>query len=148
MAQGTTLSIPEAMAVVRKYIRRSEDRIAELPGAWYGDTDHCPLRHSFGDHVYMREIFIPGGTVLTGKIHRQTHPYMLLQGECLVVTEHEGMMHLCAPMTGISPAGVKRFVYTLTDCWWITVHYIEDNTQDLVVLESRIISPGAEEKRS
>lgn len=140
-----TMTLPDAMAIVRQHIGRAEARIAALPESWHGDTERCPLRHSFGDQTYMREIFIPRGTILTGKIHRQTHPYFLLTGEALVITEHDGAVYMQAPLAGISQAGVKRFIYAVTDLWWVTIHYNEDNTRDLAVLESRLIAPSYED---
>ena len=87
----------------RQAIMEFEKAIAKLPDATHGDSVNMPLKHSFAPGVYVREIFIPAGHVLTGKIHKHSHPNFLMQGEVLVVTEEEGTQHLVAPLSMISP---------------------------------------------
>jgi hypothetical protein len=99
------------------------------------------LTHRFAEGIYVREIRIPAGTVLTGKLHKHQHPNVLLHGEVLVVTEHGGREHLVAPLVMMSPPGTKRAVLALADTVWITIHANPDNTQDLAVLEDQIIAP-------
>ena len=54
---------------------------------YIGDNEACPLKHSFSDGIYVREIFIPQGMLLTGKIHKHKHPNFLLKGEVMVKTK-------------------------------------------------------------
>jgi hypothetical protein len=126
---------------LRAQIAALEQALRQHPDAVCGDSDLCPLIHRFADGLYTREIFIPKGTVLTGKIHRQAHPNFLMQGEVIVVTEAGGRQHLIAPLALISPPGTKRAVVALEDTVWITVHANPDNTRDLTVLEAQIIAP-------
>lgn len=123
----------------RDSILRFEKALSSQPGAVVGDNDGCPLKHSFAPGVYVREIFIPKGTVLTGKIHRHEHPNFLMKGEVIVVTEFGGREHLKAPMSMISKAGTKRAVYAIEDTVWITVHLT--NETDLKKIEDEIIAP-------
>jgi len=107
-------------------------------------TQACPLKHSFSSGIYVREIFIPAGMLVVGKIHKHDHPNFLLKGEVLVVTE-EGTEELVAPMSMISKAGTKRALYAKTDLLWITIHLNPTNTQDLDELEEEIIAQSYEE---
>jgi hypothetical protein len=136
---------PQSPAPTRQELRarisQLEQTLAQIPGAVFGDSDLCPLKHSFGDGVYVREIFLPKGTVLMGKIHKHAHPNFLMRGEVLVVTESGGREHLKAPLAMISQPGTKRAVVALEDTVWITVHANPDNTRDLAVLEAQIIAP-------
>ena len=125
----------------RERICDLEGALSALPGAVFGDSDLCPLKHSFGHGIYMREIFIPAGVVLTGKIHRHSHPNVLLEGEVLVVTEHGGREHLKAPLAMISLAGTKRAVVALTDTRWITFHNVGEE-RDLARIEDIVIAPS------
>lgn len=125
----------------RQQIVAFEQVLRDLPGAVVGDSPHCPLTHTFTEGLYTREIFLPKGTVLTGKIHRHAHPNFLLAGAVLVVTESGGREHLVAPKAMISPAGTKRAIVALEDTIWITVHANPTNTTDLDVLETWIIAP-------
>jgi len=102
----------------------------------------CPLRHSFADGCYIREIFIPADTIVVGKIHRHSHYNHLTQGEVTVFTK-DGLQHFKAPYSMISTAGTKRAVYTHTDTIWTTVH-VTDKT-DLEEIEHEIICTDYEE---
>jgi hypothetical protein len=133
---------PQALAAqLRAEIGQFEALLAQQPEAVFGDSDLMPLTHTFVDGMYVREILIPAGTLLTGKIHRHAHPNVLLRGEVLVVTEQGGREHLVAPRLLMSPAGTKRAIYALTDTVWITIHANPDNLRDLAALEALIIAP-------
>jgi hypothetical protein len=125
---------------IRQGIMDFESQLMKLDGVKIGDSDLCPLKHSFSDGIYVREIFIPKGTVLTGKIHKHAHPNFLLEGEVDVVTESGGRERLVAPMSMISVAGTKRAVYAITDVRWVTIHKNENNETDLKKLEDDIIA--------
>jgi len=143
MRNDTTLALRPALlpdgADLRTKILAFEQVLGQLPGAVFGDSAAMPLTHTFADGVYVRQIFIPKGTVLTGKIHRYAHPNFLLQGEVIVVTEGGGREHLRAPLALISPAGTKRVVVALEDTVWVTVHVTTET--DLARIEAAIIAP-------
>ena len=100
----------------------------------------CPLKHSFSDGIYVREITIPEGMFIVGKIHKHDHPNFLLKGKVIVVTE-DGMEELEGPLSMISKAGTKRALYAVTDLVWTTIHANPNNTEDLKELEENIIAP-------
>ncbi len=114
--------IPHDPAQVRAQIGALEAALRQHPDAVFGDNSLCPLTHTFAEGFYLRQIFIPKGTVLTGRIHKHSHPNFLMSGEVIVVTEHGGREHLKAPMAMISKAGTKRAVYAVEDTVWCTVH--------------------------
>jgi hypothetical protein len=124
----------------RNRIFALEEILAAQPEAMHGDDPRCPLTHSFADGIYMREIKIPAGTVLTGKIHRHAHPNVLLEGEVLVVTEQRGVERLQAPFAMISEPGTKRAVVALSDVRWLTFHSVGDE-RDLAKIEKMVIAP-------
>jgi hypothetical protein len=122
----------------RERIFDLEAALASLPNALHDNV--FPLKHSFGDGIYMREIWIPAGVLLTGKIHRHDHPNVLVTGEVMVVTEHAGLERLAAPVAMISKAGTKRALFTITDTHWITFHNV-GNERDLDRIEAMLIAP-------
>lgn len=128
---------------LREKIVSFEQQLSEIPGAEFGDNEKCPLKHTFADGVYVREIFIPKGMMIVGKIHRHSHPNFLIKGEVSVVTENGGVERLKAPISIISPANTKRVVYSHEDTVWITVH-VTDKT-DLKEIEQEIILEKYEE---
>ena len=126
---------------VRSGILDIEAKMKEVPGAFIGDNDVCPLKHSFADGVYVREIFIPKNTLIVGKLHRHSHPNFILSGDVSVLTE-EGPRRIKGPCSMISPAGTKRVVYTHEDTTWITVHVTKE--RDLDKIEKEIIAENYE----
>lgn len=123
----------------RKNIDLFAKALANSPRASFGSdsNDVCPVTHSFSDGMYVREIFIPAGMWIVGRIHREDHPNFLLKGKVVVETE-EGKVELTAPMSMISKAGTQRALYTLTDTVWVTVHLNPDNKQDVDRIVDRI----------
>jgi len=94
----------------------------------YGLKKHCPdiaeelpLKHHLCNGVYARELFIPAGVVLTGKIHKTKHISIIMQGDISVMTE-EGMKRIKAPAVIESEPGMKRAGFAHTDTIWITIH--------------------------
>lgn len=127
----------------RNAITEIEKVVRTIPGATVGDSDLCPLRHSFAEGMYMREIFIPKGTIVVGKIHKHSHPNFLMVGDVSVFTDEEGPMRIKAPYAMISPAGIKRVVYANEDSIWVTVH--ATNETDLEKIEAEVIAKTYEE---
>lgn len=98
----------------------------------------CPVKHHFSGNSYAREIFMPAGTLVVGKIHRHAHLNVISQGECYVLTEG-GVEHLKAPITFVSLPETKRVVYCVNDVIWTTCH-VTDNT-DVGAIENELIAP-------
>jgi hypothetical protein len=111
----------------------------------------CTLTHYFtpkdekyGCHAYAREMFIPKGTVIIGKIHKHQHLNFISKGKVTVVTEF-GQKHLEAPCTFVSEIGLKRAVYAEEDTLWTTVHLTEHGHEDdLSKIEDEVIAPSYE----
>ena len=123
----------------RDWISGLQDTLMEVSEYPEGDRPDCPLVHSFADGIYVREIFIPAGIMLTGKIHKHSHPNFLMEGKVSMITEDGGAILMEAPQSIISPAGCKRALYTITPTWWITIHHNPTNTEDIDELEKEII---------
>ena len=96
-----------------------------------------PVKHSFADGCYIRQIFNPANELLVTKIHKKEHPFFLMQGEMSILTE-DGVKHLKAPYHGITKPGTKRIIYTHSDCIFITVHATEET--DVVKIEEQVIA--------
>jgi len=99
------------------------------------DALEWPLKHSFSDGIYSRELTIPKGGLVIGKIHKHKHHNFLLQGEIVIITEDGGIELLKAPCTIVSNPGTQRIGYALKKTVWATVHLNESNTQDLALIE-------------
>lgn len=130
-------SVFQVNQAIRNKILDLEDKMKQVPSAYIGDSELCPLKHSFADGVYVREIFIPKGTLIVGKIHKHSHPNFLMKGKVSVLTE-EGVKHLEAPLSMVSPSGTKRVVYAHEDTVWITTHVTKK--KNLEKIEKEIIA--------
>ena len=92
---------------------------------------NIPVKHFFSPGVYAREITIPAGTLLTGRIHKFEQLNILSGGEISVLT-HEGMKRVRAPFTVVSPPGTKRIAYAHTECTWTTILATDEKDPDLI----------------
>ena len=99
-----------------------------------------PIKHSFAPGIYAREMTIPEGTLLLGKIHKHRHHNFLMKGSIIVLTESNGEELLQAPLMIVSEPGTQRIGYAVTDTVWTTVHENKDNSEDLVVIEERTVT--------
>ena len=124
-----------------------EKLIAE--GAILSTLEDCTLKHYFtpkdekyGCCTYAREMLIPKGTLIIGKIHRHQHLNFISKGKVIVFTEF-GEKKLVAPCTFISEVGLKRAVYAEEDTLWTTVHLTEHvGEENLIKIESEVIAPS------
>lgn len=101
-----------------------ESMIGLMPGAKFGD-DAFPLKHSFADGLYIREIFMPKGMITVSELHKKSYPYFVLKGDLSVIMPG-GLMRIKAPYSGITEAGTKRVLYIHEDTHWITVHATDE----------------------
>jgi hypothetical protein len=129
----------------RSKVVELEERISSLDEKFKIKPADCPLKHMFSDGMYVREVTVPEGTLVIGKIHKHEHPAFLLKGEALVVTEYDGIKEMKGPCSFISLAGVKRAVYAKTELIWTTVHLNPENIRDLEKLENDNIAINYEE---
>ena len=103
------------------------------------EQTELPLKHSFAPGVYAREMEIPAGTLLIGKIHKHSHHNFLMKGSIIVLTETNGVELLQAPLMIVSEEGTQRIGYAVTDTIWTTIHENKDNSEDLDVIEQRTV---------
>lgn len=121
---------------VRQMIAAFEAKMAELPQI------DIPLKHHFSRGVYAREIFIPKGTLIIGKIHRHQNMNIVSAGEVSVLSI-DGFVRLKAPATIVASPGVKRVIFAHEDTVWTTIH--GTNETDLEKLEDEFIAKSYDE---
>src|SRR6266850_4178476 len=101
---------------LRSKILELEERMRERP-----DQIHIEPVHYIAQGLYAREITIPKGTLLTGKIHLFEHINIISKGDISVLTE-AGVKRIKAPATIISKPGIKRVGYAHEETVWTTIH--------------------------
>lgn len=117
---------------LREKIDQLEDLMLEEPQI------EIPTVHRFADGLYAREVTIPKGALVTGKIHKTEHINVVSKGDISVLTP-EGMKRIKAPCTFVAPAGTKRVGFAHEETVWTTFHATEET--DLDRLEADLIEP-------
>jgi quercetin dioxygenase-like cupin family protein len=115
---------------VRDKVNALESMMREMPQVDMPVTNYFS-KGAPGRGVYARELFIPKGTVLTGKIHKYENLNIMLQGELSVLVGDE-IVRVKAPFTIVSPPGTKRIAYAHEDTIWITVHGTDETDMDKI----------------
>ena len=104
-------------------VRLENKRIDELEATMidFMEPIVVPVKHLFTNGMYIREVTIPAGSLLTSKIHKTEHPFTISKGKVMVMADGD-WTELTAPYTGITKAGTRRIVLVLEDCVWTTYH--------------------------
>lgn len=91
--------------------------------------------HRWIDGVYAREVFIPKGSLLVGRIHKHACISIMNIGDKTTISE-DGAMRIKAPFATISKPGIKRVGYAHEDTIWTTIHATQE--RDLKKLEDEL----------
>lgn len=116
-------------------------------GDFVDAMDQCPVVHHFaptieeyGCGTYARELTMPKGATIVGKLHRHSHLAFLLKGKVAVVSEF-GKEIMEAPHTFLSPLGAKRAFHALEDSILTTIHLTKHTQEEaLEDIEDEVIS--------
>ena len=109
----------------RKAIMDLQEEILKYPQV------EMPVTNHFSKDTYGRELFIPQGTLLVGKIHKYESLNILAQGDISLLTE-DGIKRVQAPYVVVSKPGTKRVGFAHTDCTWVTVHGTSETDVDKI----------------
>jgi quercetin dioxygenase-like cupin family protein len=126
-----TLDIPQIDGLVKEFLK--EEQV------------ECPVNHAFAPDIYVREIFMPAGTVVIGHKHLTEHFNVILKGKCRVIIG-DVVQELTAPCTFVSAAGAQKIVNVLEDCIWQTIHSNTDNERDIDTLEDKYVDKACSPK--
>lgn len=122
-----------AIAVRDKILQLKEESL-KLPQV------EIPVFNYFSDGVYAREMRVPAGTTITGKIHKYSTVDVLLEGEIVVVDDSGIPKLLSAPMIFESKPGLSKAGHVLKDVRWVTIHGTRgDDSQDVDALVSNLV---------
>lgn len=102
--------------------------------------------HHFATGVYCREMKIPAGVLVVGKLHKTEHLAVLLYGSVQITTETGTVVHH-GPKLMKAPAGTKRVALAITDCSWLAFHAVGDE-RDVDAIESQFIAKSFDELES
>lgn len=120
---------------VREQERHSKIDDLEAQMRASGATFDPETRHHFAPGLYAREMRVPAGTVVTGKIHKHVNLNIMSAGRMSLWGDDGDLVHVEAPYTVVSPPGVRRVAYAHTDVVWTTIHATEETDVDLIEKE-------------
>lgn len=122
MISTETLSIS-----VRPTIEKIEEKMLRF------DQAECPIIHTFGPGLYIREVRMPKGALVLG--HHQIFEQMniFLKGKVLMVNDDGSKTELSAPIMFVGKPG-RKMGYILEDVTWLNIYSTEE--RDVETLES------------
>lgn len=136
----------EAVDLVRPAVSRHA--LMTLEAAAQGLAEQLDLddvtTNWFAPGVYARQIHLPAGSLVLGKIHKHAHLNLLLVGLVEVASEFHTEM-FAAPRIWVSEPGIKRAVRTVEDAMWVTIHPNPGDGQDMGEIEDEVIAPTYEQ---
>ncbi len=90
-----------------------------------------PTKHYFSHGLYAREITVPQGALITGVIHKYPQINILSKG-CIRVSIDEAIREITASHTVVSPPGVKRIAFAVSECIWTTIiHTFKTDVEEI-----------------
>lgn len=104
--------------------------------------DTAPVNHFFAYGVYGREMTIPKGVTVIGKIHKYQTLNILLEGE-LLVSANNKTETIKAPCVIVGEPGTQRMGKALSDVRWICIHPTHE--KDLGKIEDKFIAKSLDD---
>jgi len=99
----------------------------------------APIKHTFADSVYIRQMDMQKDSVVVGAIHKHLHVWFLLTGHVTIATQ-DSVEDYIAPCYVVSTPGVKRVIHAIEKSIFVNVHKNPSNTKDINKLEKEIVA--------
>jgi len=128
--KGNTPSILAIEALMKEHFDQTALKVI-------ADTKHYQIKG-----IYARTMFIPAGTLVTGKIHNFESIGILAQGTMRITNGNTSVI-VSAPYITIDEPGIKRLGYAETDCTFISVH--RTDAEDIADIEEELVSDTFEQ---
>lgn len=127
--------LPQTPRSFREAIASAEDILKQSPQV------HLDVVHHFSKGVYARQIFMPKGMLITGKVHKTEH-LCIMNGD-IDIADDDGNFRYSGYHVFNSRPGIKRILATHEDTFFTTVH-VTDET-DIEKLEKFLVADTYEE---
>jgi len=113
-------------------------------GKSIAESPDVPIKHSFADQIYVRQMNMKADQVIVGAIHNHQHVWFLLTGHVSINNNGE-VIDYVAPCYTVSEPGSKRVIYAHEDSIFVNVHKNPLNVKDIKQLEEEIVSISVDE---
>lgn len=96
----------------------------------------CPVVHKFGPGIYMREVFLPKGSIVIGHHHNLEHINIFVKGKITFFKDGEPV-DMVAPLSFVGKPG-RKIAYIHEDTIWMNVW--ATNETDIEKLEAQFLT--------
>ena len=103
----------------------------------------CPVTHHWAPHLYVREIMVPKGTILVGKVHRHAHLAVMLRGDMTFMTKQGSRRVSGSCVLPLAEPYTQRAGYAHEDTVVLNMHPTDKT--DLAEIEADVIAPDFDE---
>jgi len=140
MKEEITLSKREQIQSLQQLlIDNADGENIEGDGNEIVHSNNFPLKHTFADGIYIRQMDMKSDSMVIGAIHNHLHAWFLLTGHLMVVTE-DTTEEFIAPCYVLATPGSKRVIYAMEDSIFVNIHKNPNNIKDIKKLEDEIVS--------
>lgn len=94
--------------------------------------DLFPITHLFANGVCSREMFMPKGSIVVSRVHKNACINVISQGRVAVLSE-EGETMYTAPFKFVSQAGTKRVLVAYEDTVWTNFIRTEETDPEKIL---------------
>ena len=145
MKKEITLSKREEIQALQDLlINNADGENIEGDGKNIIHSKNFPLKHTFADGIYIRQMDMKADSMVVGAIHNHLHAWFLLTGHLAVVTEGS-TEEFIAPCYVLATPGSKRVIYAIEESIFVNIHKNPNNIKDIKKLEDEIVSLTFEE---
>jgi hypothetical protein len=118
--------------LVHAGMRETHERIDKIEDILRGIGEiTLPVEHVFTPGLVSRKIVVPAGKLVTTKIHKFEHQYVMVSGEASIWLDGVGVRRVKGPFYGVTKPFTRRVIFAHTDVEWITFHPANsDNEKD------------------
>lgn len=107
----------------------------------HGDRQAPPVKHTLCNGMYMRELFIPQGMLLAGKVHKVPCLNICSSGDIEVATEN-GLTRAGAGFTAVTQPLSQKLGYAYADTVWVNV--FRTDLTDIAAIEREVFLDDGE----
>lgn len=123
---------PELAASIELAARPSRyvEKISELVAVIVEQPQpHLPIKHTFAEGLYARQIDIPAGTLLIGAPHRVENVVVVNKGRIVIATP-DGPFTVEAGETLVCRPGTQNVGFAEEDTRWVNIFPNPENLRD------------------
>jgi len=129
----------EIQSLQEMLIKNADGENIEGDGKNIIHSKNFPLKHTFADGIYIRQMDMKSDSMVVGAIHNHLHVWFLLTGHLAVITE-DTTEEFISPCYVLATPGSKRVIYALEDSIFVNIHKNPNNIKDIKKLEDEIVS--------